>query len=126
MPWGRRFTCSFTLGRGRIVETKDDVVTSTPVLAFGPLSMLICLIVSLTGCKGLNLPPTPHLFLHAGNDRFEAVDPAHQNPFVDVIYATDRKKVASDEQLSYGADRSASLAVIDPIETRLTTSSVLP
>ena len=75
------------------------------------LSFVIVAGSMLAGCAGRPLMPTPNLYVNSPVDPFAKVVPAYQTNEVDVLYATDRLPVQTDEgNLEYGYGRSASLA----------------
>lgn len=64
----------------------------------------------LVGCSR-NLMPTPNLYVGAEADPFAGVPEPFQQPWVDILYATDRVPETKDDgSLAYTAGRSRSLA----------------
>ena len=75
------------------------------------LSFVIVACSLQAGCAARQLMPTPNLYVNAPVDPFAKVVPAYQTNEVNVLYATDRLPVQTDEgNLEYGYGRSASLA----------------
>ena len=75
------------------------------------LSLVLVAGSMLAGCAGRQLMPTPNLYVNSPVDPFAEVAPAYQTNEVNVLYATDRLPIQSDQgNLEYGSSRSASLA----------------
>ncbi len=86
-------------------------MSSDHMLRRTALSFVIAAGSILTGCAGRQLMPTPNLYVNSPVDPFAEVVSAYQTNEVDVLYATDRVLVQTDDgNLEYGSGRSASLA----------------
>jgi esterase/lipase superfamily enzyme len=69
------------------------------------------LLLLVAGCAGRPLMPTPDLYAEGIREPFAALDPELRTSQVDLLYATDRlPEPAGDGELSYGYERSLSLA----------------
>ena len=76
------------------------------------LAVVLVLLFVVTGCGGLELIPTPNLYVGSDVNPFAGVPEALQSNQVDVLYVTDRKPEQDDEDdpLRYGYGRSLSMA----------------
>jgi esterase/lipase superfamily enzyme len=76
------------------------------IYVFGGLSIVF----ALAGC-GQQLMPTPNIYAGSTKDCFDSVSAEYCDNKVEILYATDRAPIkAKDGSLSYGTDRSNSLA----------------
>lgn len=75
------------------------------------LLLLLGLSTMTTGCSVPSLAKTPNLYAESADNPFRDVPAALQSSTIEILYATDRKPVESDDShLSYGFERSVSLA----------------
>ena len=74
--------------------------------------LLLIAVPLVAACRGPQLMPTPNLYLDDRPAPFDAVPEARRSSEIDILYATDRAPDSEEgEPLSYGTDRSLSLAV---------------
>ncbi|MBI1370977.1 MAG: alpha/beta hydrolase [Planctomycetes bacterium] len=77
---------------------------------------LLLVLLTLAGCSGPTLVPTPALFIGAADNPFADVPPSHQQPAVTLIYGSDRtlaetEQDAKDPSLAYDYGRARTLTV---------------
>lgn len=76
------------------------------------LSLLILMAIapmSMTGC-GQQLMPTPNIYVGSESDCLDEVPEAYRSSTVELVYLTDRAPIKDDDRLTYGSERSPSLA----------------
>ena len=86
--------------------------TLTHMVLHSCLFLLLFLAAALlSGCKSIELMPTPNLYTEAKDDPFADVPRTLRTTDADILYVTDRKPVQTkDGKLEYSYERSRSLA----------------